>query len=87
MSEDTDATNMDLDVTSNSVQSLKCTICLDEKETNIKKHIDCSFSLCDDCVVSIGPFPHFFKTIKMFQEKSLDTLERKKVARLLPKHF
>ncbi|XP_026689143.1 uncharacterized protein LOC103524244, partial [Diaphorina citri] len=58
MSEDTDATNMDLDVTSNSVQSLKCTICLDEKETNIKKHIDCSFSLCDDCVNS---YPNYNK--------------------------
>ncbi|KAI5711727.1 hypothetical protein M8J75_002717 [Diaphorina citri] len=58
MSEDTDVTNMDLDVTSNSVQSLKCTICLDEKETNIKKHIDCSFSLCDDCVNS---YPNYNK--------------------------
>uniref|UniRef100_A0A8D8Y791 ubiquitinyl hydrolase 1 n=1 Tax=Cacopsylla melanoneura TaxID=428564 RepID=A0A8D8Y791_9HEMI len=49
--------NIDMEVASSGcVLSLKCTICLEEKESNIKKHMDCSCSLCNDCVSSYSNY-------------------------------
>nr|XP_018899838.1 PREDICTED: ubiquitin carboxyl-terminal hydrolase 15-like [Bemisia tabaci] len=30
-------------------ENVTCTICLEEKDTNIKQHVDCSCFLCNDC--------------------------------------
>lgn len=45
-----DDNNKDGVAVSSSVNSETCTICLEEKESDIKKHKDCDCILCDVCI-------------------------------------
>lgn len=49
-------TSMETEVSGGSVLTLRCAICLEEKETNIRKHADCTCCLCDDCVSSYSNY-------------------------------
>lgn len=44
--------DVDKNAVSSSVNSETCTICLEEKDSDIKKHKDCDCVLCDGCIQS-----------------------------------